>query len=120
MHTHWFDRAFCGLFAILVFATLGLPDLCVICAPDGSTLVLVGIIVDPPTGAPETMEMYSSAPMTLPFLIGAVYYWVRATRANHALEPTRRTFRFVEPARTLHAARDLRCQIDDLHIPIIW
>jgi hypothetical protein len=82
-----FDRIACGLFAVLAFAAMCLPDLCIIYNADGSAFVFVGIIVDPPTGEAATSEVYSSAPLVLLLVIGAVYYWFRATRVTKLGQP---------------------------------
>jgi hypothetical protein len=84
MHPVWFDRVFCALFAVLAFATMGLPDWCVWSAPDGSSFLFVGIIVDPPTGEPFTSEVYSSMPLVVLFVVCALYYWFRATGPRSA------------------------------------
>ena len=87
MRAVWFDRVVCGLFTVLAFTAMCLPELCVVSAADGSEFVFVGVIVDPPTGEPMTSELYSPMPLVLLFVVSALYYWLRATRPN-----PRRTF----------------------------
>jgi hypothetical protein len=81
LHTVWFDRVACGLFALLAFASGFLPLLCAVYYPDGSVAaVFVGVIVDPPTGEPAESNVYSPWPFVLFFAIGSAYYWFRASR----------------------------------------
>lgn len=90
LRTVWFERAACGLFALLAFASGFLPDLFVVRHPDGSVAAaFVGVIVDPPTGESWDSTVYSPLLLVLIFGAASCYYFVRATRHNHALSPHR-------------------------------
>src|SRR5262249_15431323 len=81
LRTVWFERAACGLFAILAFASGFLPELFVVRHPNGSmAAAFVGVIVDPPTGESWDSTVYSPWPLVLLFAVGSAYYWFRATR----------------------------------------
>jgi hypothetical protein len=83
LRTVWFERAACGLFALLAFASGFLPELFIVRHPDGSiAAAFVGVIVDPPTGESWDSTAYSPWPFFLLFAASAWYYFVRATRPN--------------------------------------
>ncbi len=83
IRTVWFERAACGLFALLALASSFLPELQVVRHADGSVAaVFVGVIVDAPTGESWDSTVYSPW-LLVPILVAASwYYFIRATRPN--------------------------------------
>jgi hypothetical protein len=87
LRTVWFERAACGLFALLALTSGFLPELLVVRHPDGSmAAAFVGVIVEPPTGESWDSTVYSPWLLVLIFAAASYYYFVRATRPDHVLQ----------------------------------